>query len=235
MLNKDKFRDQLGSLQKFLYLYEMEISGIYTVTNIKNSKVYVGCATQVNKRLSNHKRDLINKKHKNIYLQRAWEAGEESDFEFSLLEECPIEYLASLEHYWATLLDSHNNKRGYNIRPTHPYGKIVNTKEIRNKISATNKGRNFTTPESIRKGLETRKKNAELRGYYFSEETRQLLSKKAKGKKHSAETCAKLSESLKGRKLSQKAIDKRVKSREGYKHSEETKKKMSKPKKKKIK
>ena len=48
------------------------ISCIYTITNIVNSKIYVGKTNNFNYRMSKHKYTLKNNIHINEHLQRAW-------------------------------------------------------------------------------------------------------------------------------------------------------------------
>lgn len=169
-----------------------KISGIYTILNMLNNKIYVGCSVDVKRRLLNHKKSLLNNNHKNKHLQSAFNKDGLNNFKFELLIECSIEILLSEENYWCNLLNAHNYKCGYNIRPTHPYGKIINTPEIRKKISDSNKGRKISE-ESILKRTLTRKirfatykkkvkklkvsSNRKLTGIWHSNATKQKMRK----------------------------------------------------------
>jgi len=95
-------------------------SGIYTITNLVNGKIYVGYALSLTDRKSNHLTTLFKKTHKNIYLQKAYNKYGRENFVFEILEECSKEFLTALEHYWCTILNTHNDKYGYNIIPTNP-------------------------------------------------------------------------------------------------------------------
>lgn len=99
----------------------MKICGIYTVTNILDGKIYVGYSDDIDKRFTQHKSQLSCFRHRNRYLQRAWNKYGEKVFEFEVLEECEEIFLVALEHYWCTILRVHDRRYGYNIRPTHPY------------------------------------------------------------------------------------------------------------------
>jgi group I intron endonuclease len=48
------------------------VAGVYWILNLVNGKVYIGSSVDVENRLQNHKKDLIAGKHRNPYLQRAW-------------------------------------------------------------------------------------------------------------------------------------------------------------------
>lgn len=120
----------------------MDKSGIYTITNLLDNKIYVGYATNFRKRKGDHISNLRKNKHKNIHLQRAFNRDGEGNFKIELLEECNIDILPSMEHYWCNLLQTHNPEKGYNILPTSEFGLITHSKETRNKISNKLKGKN---------------------------------------------------------------------------------------------
>ncbi len=128
--------------------YKNIISGIYTITNTVNGKIYVGKAVNIGERLNCHKSKLRNGKHDNAHLQRAWNKYGQQNFLFEILEECSREFLCSFEHYWCNLLNVHNDDCGYNFYPTSP----TCTSKIRS--------------ESIELRTKTRKKNAILRGFW---------------------------------------------------------------------
>jgi len=113
----------------------MKTCGIYTITNQINGKMYIGFSEDVNLRWINHIRALKDNIHYNEYLQRAWNKYGEVAFKFELLEECEPDILASEEHYWCTMLDLRNRKRGYNIKPTHPKDEKRCSDETRKKMS----------------------------------------------------------------------------------------------------
>lgn len=115
-------------------------SGIYTIENITNSKLYVGLSTDVCWRLRQHRIELKAGIHRNYYLQNAWNKYGEKSFRFELLVEIEEEYLYSEEHYWCTLLQVHDRRYGYNRQATNPNGKSVKvSEETRRKIGATNR------------------------------------------------------------------------------------------------
>ena len=119
----------------------MDKSGVYTITNILDNKIYVGYATNFRKRKGDHISNLRKNKHKNIHLQRAFNRDGESNFKIEILEEYNIDILPSMEHYWCNLLQTHNPEKGYNILPTSEFGLITHSEETKNKISTKLKGK----------------------------------------------------------------------------------------------
>ncbi len=126
-----------------------QVTGIYTITNLVNNKMYVGYASNILKRYDNHQDALISGIHKNPHLQAAWNYYGSDNFKFEELVQCECEHLASEEHYWATLLNVHDRDYGYNDRPTHPLDRPGKSAECKAKISHTHKQRFIDNPELI--------------------------------------------------------------------------------------
>lgn len=150
-----------------VYLCFMIQTGIYTITNLINNKIYVGLSTNILQRIEYHKRSLRKNNHHCIYLQRAWDIYGEENFLFEILEECKEEYLYSEEHYWATLLNVHNRKHGYNEKPTDPLGKPRHSELTKQKIGLGNKNR-IVSKETVIKCQNTKKINAKKNGYFIA-------------------------------------------------------------------
>lgn len=94
------------------------LSGVYTITNLINGKIYVGsCSKSFKQRWSAHRNDLKNNKHRNTYLQRAYNKYGEENFKFEILEECESKYSISTEQYWINMLNVCDRKYGYNLAP----------------------------------------------------------------------------------------------------------------------
>ena len=89
-------------------------SGIYQIRNIVNNKVYVGQSKNMSNRRAQHRRELIDGKHYNLYLQRAFEKYGESSFVFEVLEYCEEETLNERERYWISEKESEYKDKGYN-------------------------------------------------------------------------------------------------------------------------
>lgn len=177
-------------------------SGIYTITNTVNNKIYVGCAVDINSRWDDHISTLKRNVHKNTYLQREWNKYGENTFLFEVLEYWQEEYLCTMEHYWATLLCAHNRKCGYNIRPTHPYGYLRHAKETKIKIGTTSRGR-------VSKNKGKKWTQEEISKWKWKK------GSKEEAYKRSLETIQKISEAKKGKKQSKESIEKAVATRKG--------------------
>lgn len=110
-------------------------SGIYTITNLVNHKIYVGLGANAYDRMCNHRMKLRRGAHINIYLQNAWNKYGEENFKFEILEKWSIEHLHSMENWWCNMLNVHNRKYGYNIQPTNPEGRCYSaTAETRERM-----------------------------------------------------------------------------------------------------
>lgn len=77
--------------------------GIYKIENLVNNHIYVGCASNLAVRKNGHFSSLRNGKHRNQYLQRAFNKYGESSFKFSVLELCDKPFLVKREQYWIDL------------------------------------------------------------------------------------------------------------------------------------
>lgn len=84
--------------------------GIYLITNKVNGKKYVGQSIDIEKRWKDHIRDS---KKSEYTIHKAIRKYGVENFEFSVLEECPVDKLDEREIYWISELDTYNN--GYNM------------------------------------------------------------------------------------------------------------------------
>lgn len=219
-----------GELEKILYIYIMK-TGIYTITNLINQKIYLGCTFDFSKRKHQHFKELKLNIHKNKHLQSSFNKYGEEFFIFEILIECDKQQLISEEHYWGNLLRVHEKNYGYNNRPTHPYNKIIVTPEMKEKQRLKMTGRKLSK-ESINKRTETRKKNALLNGFYHSPSTKLKIGRK--GKTVTDEVKKKISKTLTGVKKTKEQIQNVINGRKGYKHSQETKNKIGNANRRKI-
>lgn len=89
------------------------MTGIYKITNLINSKIYVGQSYDINCRWQHHKTDLRGGIHHNRHLQASWNKYGEEHFKFEVIEECKLEELNEKEKYWIKYYDALNN--GYNF------------------------------------------------------------------------------------------------------------------------
>lgn len=160
------------------------ISCIYTITNILSNKTYVGYTKNYADRIVQHKYKLNNNIHPNESLQKDWTILGKDNFRFEILEEYADTFLTSMEHYWANLLNVHNNMYGYNIKPTGEHSgisvetgiKIGNTlrgrkrpQEFKEKMKVSSK-KWKRSKEHIKKLHLGRKNRINISGSYHSEE-----------------------------------------------------------------
>lgn len=83
--------------------------GIYKFTNKKNGKIYIGQTGNISRRFYEHLRG------KNQQIDQAIKKYGIQNFDFTVIEECPIENLNIRESYW---IDHYNSTipNGYNIK-----------------------------------------------------------------------------------------------------------------------
>lgn len=159
-------------------------SGIYRIT-IGPNKSYYGSAVNLRKRRLDHLNELMNGKHKNDIMQKAWNKYQELGFE--ILEECCIDDLMQKEQ---ELLDKwFDDDNNMNLCPT----------------AGTSFGYRHT-PEAIAKmtgRVVAESTRTKLRAYRHSPETRKLMSEKAKARKVSDETLNRLATMNIGKKRSE--------------------------------
>lgn len=174
-----------------------KISCIYTITNLINGKMYVGYTKDFFKRKGEHEGLFRNNSHDNQHLQNVYNKNGKQSLVIEVLEECPILYLAALEHYWATVLNVHNREYGYNIKLTHPEDKPkTHSEETRKKISKAHIGikRGPLSAESLKSRQEKRK------NVQFSEQAKQNIKKLAKERPVNWKTIEAMRASRKGKK-----------------------------------
>lgn len=144
---------------------KLNISAIYRITTIHNSKIYIGSAVNIRTRWKYHRRDLRRNKHHSKYLQRVYNKYGENNLKYEILLQCPKEYLIKLEQWFLNNLIPWNTVIGYNTN------KIANStlgtkrsQEFRERASVIQQNRTWSTA--------------------MSEEGKKRLSELKKGKPH---------------------------------------------------
>ena len=117
---------------------DLEISGIYILTNNINGKRYIGSSNNIRKRLWKHRSLLRHNKHENQYLQNAWNKYGENSFTFVVLEKCEIDVLLQREQYYIDTLKPEYN---IDISTTHDHLNPETIEKIkRNRKNKMDKG-----------------------------------------------------------------------------------------------
>jgi len=93
-------------------------SGIYQIVNKLDLKRYIGSASVIKDRISNHKQSLRRDAHRNRYLQRAYNKYGENNFIFQVIEYCNKADLIKKEQWYIDFTECCNPQKGYNIIKT---------------------------------------------------------------------------------------------------------------------
>lgn len=135
-------------------------SGVYEILCLVNNKSYIGSSVNLYKRWREHYNNLLNNRHSNQYLQNSFNKYGENQFVFSVLEYCEPENLIDREQYYIDKMDT-VVPNGFNMLPRagSRFGYSL-SKETRDKISKSNKGRKLT--ESARKEMSRSRKGRKL-------------------------------------------------------------------------
>ena len=169
--------------------YTVKSCGVYKLTS-PDGRCYIGSSVWIEARLRNHWQALVNNKHYNGRLQRAW--NEYKHFDFEIVERCARTELKEREQAWMDELQSYLSFWGFNIeRQTRNKPQSI---ETRHRISEGNKGRRMTIEQRIklseahkgkRRTVEARRKQSEsMRGHTITDETIRKISESNLGKHH---------------------------------------------------
>jgi group I intron endonuclease len=91
-------------------------SGIYSIKNIENGKIYIGSTVNFRQRITTHLTTLRRNIHKNKKLQNSWNKHGELSFEITVIETVRDKSsLLTREQYWIDKCCS--VEHGYNINP----------------------------------------------------------------------------------------------------------------------
>lgn len=129
-------------------------SGIYCIRNKANSKVYIGKAIDIYRRIRQHI-NLLNKKSKdeNEHFINAWHKYGRESFEYFVVEYLPVDLLKERELYWQRTYKCTDRSKGYNFREDSETGCIV-SQETRKKLSEAQIKR-FSDPKERLKSSHT--------------------------------------------------------------------------------
>lgn len=106
--------------------------GIYKITNLKTGKVYIGSSSDIERRFSEHKKDLENNKHHSYKMQKDFNKQKNiKDFTFDIIEELngTKQELFRREQFYIDKYDAFNlgyNCCEYSINPKYVGNRITN-------------------------------------------------------------------------------------------------------------
>jgi group I intron endonuclease len=166
-------------------------SGIYQIqSKRKPQRCYIGSAKNIPHRWNTHLKDLRGGYHTNNKLQHHYNKYGESDFIFSILLGCEIDYLIANEQFF---IDSY--KPWFNIAPKA--GSMLGyrfSEEAKRKNGELHKGQKAWN-KGLKQSKEQREKNSlnkmgnkNMLGKKHSEKTKKRWSEKRKGRIHSEGT-----------------------------------------------
>lgn len=95
--------------------YKEQHSGIYSIINTVNDKIYIGKTKNLYRRKYQHFGQLNSGKHTNEYLAASVKKYGVDKFYFNVIEFCDESVLGEREYYWIKHFDSNNRNKGYNI------------------------------------------------------------------------------------------------------------------------
>jgi group I intron endonuclease len=165
--------------------------GIYTWTNTKTGKVYIGSSANCDRRMNEHRSRLRRGVHTNAKLQASWSKHGESAFEFSMI--FTVLNRADLEAVEQQFLDDHAAVlNGYNLAPTagNTFGWVA-PPETRARMSEAAKRRdNSLQVEAMRRASTGKKRPPHVveairrakTGTTVSDETRAKMSLSARNR-----------------------------------------------------
>jgi group I intron endonuclease len=180
------------------------LSGIYSITNTINGKVYYGSSNNIIGRFGSHKKALKYNIHGNRHLQFSWNKYGPSAFKFDIVKEVPVEQLFDVEQsyldkcketpdlYYNISYSADCPNRGRKMKPF--------SEEHRRKLSEWQLGKPKWSEE------QKRQMSLSRLGTVESQEHKDNISNALKGKPKSEEHNAHVSAALMGRKLSAEHI-----------------------------
>lgn len=135
-------------LLKGMKRIDISLSGIYMLYCLPNGKCYIGRASRLSRRFTEHKRDFKSGKHFNNQLQAIWNKYGPESLAFIPLEVGELETLSDRESYYISLID-----KKYLINQASIREHFQCSEETKIKMSEAKKGKKHSE--------ETRKKMSE--------------------------------------------------------------------------
>jgi len=157
---------------------QLDISGVYKITNFVNDKIYIGSSVNIRSRWIEHQWHLNRNSHHNAYLQNSWNLHKCNNFGIRLLEQCDKSSLIKREQFWLDKLCSFQRDIGYNI--CQIAGSALGRKdspETKAKKSRSATGRKHTDASKKKMSRAKLGKPSTFRGKSHSSESRYKMSR----------------------------------------------------------
>ena len=176
-------------------------SGVYIIFNLANGKVYVGQASNLKERYTNHWTNYgVNKNH-NEHLSNAFKKHGVDSFVFVILNWIAIEFLDDYEQFYLDYFEAAKPEYGYNI--LDKAGTTRGASFYQDEKYKYNQKAGYTYEVRVKIKAAISGKNHYLWNKHPQEETRKKMSESAKNKSPMSQLSRdKLSKSLSGRVLS---------------------------------
>jgi group I intron endonuclease len=170
-------------------------TGVYSIRNVVNGKVYVGSAAKaISSRWKFHRRNLRRGTHFNRHLQAAWNHYGSQAFAFEVIIYCKPDRCIHWEQYYIDKMRAYPD--GYNLSPT-----AGSTLGVRYTAEAKEKLRDLATgrpmPEHVRLKLQQVAKRHKSRIH------RARIAAARVGHHHTLESREKVSDARRGQVLSE--------------------------------
>jgi group I intron endonuclease len=196
-------------------------TGIYSIINTTNGKIYIGSSINIERRWKQHKWALRKGAHHSPHLQRAWDIDGESAFLLTVLCECGVANMTAQEQLFIDAHKAADGSYGYNVcgvsksrlgtkcseeskarMSLAKKGRVSVTKDARRLISEALKGKS-KSPETLE-----RMRAAQRNRKPITEEARAKMSAASSSRQSKPESNAKRSAALKGKPKSAETIAK---------------------------
>lgn len=96
-----------------IYKEFSEGSGVYKITNLINNKVYVGSSINIQRRIKEHLKALVNNSHYNCKLQGTYNKYGLNNLKFEVIVNCTREYNVKMEQWYIDVLKPELNLTKY--------------------------------------------------------------------------------------------------------------------------
>ena len=164
--------------------------GIYAIIHTPTGRRYVGQSVRIEVRFREHRKSLRRGEHYNAKLQRAWNAHGETEFQFTILEECIADNLTEREQFYI------DQEAYFNLSlcVEAPMRGKLHTTETRAKMSKAWETRDPHVNKGAVRTDECRAKiSAALTGRSLSDATKAKMSVARRGKRNTPEMAARVS------------------------------------------